>query len=236
LSWRDPAASAGDSTDSDGNLITLPGEGYPAFFSTVGVEPADPGSQSAMNPVNDPGRNRLIRACDIVLLMARPATAQQTTTILDAQTQSQSIQISSLIQGPFIGPSRAWLEAEAKWTPPVDPSNADALLGTAVQPQTDEILIATLYLVSPAHFQGDAPDASWTPYPQNFVFWNLNHASAVVPPSAQPDPITFPLGGVLADGVTAGLINSLLSTDNDESSQIAAYLAAGNFSGQYWST
>ena len=52
--------------------------------------------------------------------------------------------------------------------------------------QLDELKLATIWIVSPPDAATDVePDEMWTPYPQNFVFWNLQHASRLIPPRTQ---------------------------------------------------
>lgn len=43
--WRNPLASAGTMATLSGNLVTLPGEGYPPFFKQLGVRDPERGSR-----------------------------------------------------------------------------------------------------------------------------------------------------------------------------------------------
>lgn len=111
----------------------------------------------------------------------------------------------------------------------------DRLMGSAVEPQTDEIKIATLWMVSPPNPEGgeDAiPDGTWVAYPQYSVFWNLAHAPRRMVPSKPPEPITLRTGliGGLADSIFA----ALLAPVNDAYSQIYAFLNASTFKGEFW--
>jgi len=245
-SWRDPIASAGFSDDGRGNLVTLPAAGYPAYFSTIGVQSPDAGSAALAAGVGAPSANqptRYLLGTDIFLTMPRLASTAQQVTVLDPETDSQSIQIQTVFQPAFVGPltasgtgSRAWLSATSQWTSPQNPTPEEALLGTAVQPNTDQILIATLWMVSPPNpSQTAAPDASWMAVPQYETWWNLNHAALNIAPAAPPDPITFPYAETLADGVGQNVINSLLSPINDQSQEISAYLNQANFQGLFFS-
>ena len=240
-SFRNPATSAGIEYSPDGDLITLPGEGYPAFFNQLGVVPVakrGTGVESIDNQPTDPNRTRQIRACDIALVTPR-ASARQQVDVLDPTVDSQSVSISTTIDTSAFAnaPSAQWLITTSEWQPPKEPTDLDRLMGTAVEPQTDELKLSTVWFVSPPDASSDdPPDNTWTPYPQHFIFWNLNHASLAPIPDATPEPITFPLGSVLAGGVSEQLINSLLSPVNDAYSQIAAYLSSTNYSGMFWST
>ena len=89
---------------------------------------------------------------------------------------------------------RAKLRAVSKYEPPEEQSLA-LMYGTllnAGDEQFDELKMATVWIVSPPDVSADAePDETWTPYPQHFVFWNLQHASRLIPPRAHPDVALF---------------------------------------------
>ena len=235
---RDPAAPAGVEASLDGDVIVKPGEGYPKFFEQIGVVPVAKGGKGleALDSQPDPIRTRQIRACDVVLITPRLA-ARQTVDVRDPLTDAQSVDISTAFDNTALRNAKSahWLIATAKWTPPVGPTDLDKLMGTAVEPQTDEFKLATLWLVSPPNAGSDAvPDETWTPYPQHFVFWNLNHASRAQMPGAPPQPITLHTG--LLGGIADSIFNELLSPVNDAYAQISAYLNAANFTGLYWTT
>jgi hypothetical protein len=237
-SFRDPAAPGLPQASDVGDIIIPPGEGYPKFFDSLGVVPASKGGTGlgALDSTPDPTRTRQIRASDIVLLTPRLATHQQVD-VLDPGTDAQSVSISTVFDNTALinAKSPHWLIATAKWQPSMEPTDLDRLMGTAVEPQTDEIKIATVWLVSPPDTGSDAePDQTWTAYPQHFVFWNLNYASLAQIPAAPPKPLKLVTG--LALGVADTLINGLLSPLNDAYAEISAMLNAANFSGRYWST
>lgn len=236
--FRDPAAPSGIEESESGDLIVKPGEGYPKFFEQLGVVPVAKGGKGleALDSEPDPDRTRQIRACDIALITPRMA-ARQTVTVLDPLTDAQSVDISTAFDNTALRNARSahWLIATTKWEPPMQPTAEDKLMGTAVEPQTDEIKIATLWLVSPPDAGSeDEPDETWTPYPQHFVFWNLNHASRAQMPGKPQQPITLHTG--LLGGIADSIFNALLSPVNDAYAQISAYLDAADFTGMYWST
>lgn len=226
--FRDPAASSGLSIDEDGELVQGAGEGYPAFFDQLGVTPAAKGGDLNQSTF-DPDRTRQIRACDIVLITPRPAAAQQVT-VLDPTIDAQSVSVSTVITGAA-GPSR--LEVVPQWSPPRQPSAAEVLEGSAVEPTTDEIKLSTLYLVSPPDASPeDPPDQTWTPYPAYFVFWNLAHCSQAPVLVAPPDPLQLQVP--LAAGVGQSLVDAMLSPLNDSAALISAYFNTVSFQGRYW--
>jgi len=234
--FRNPAAPAGLASTLSGEIRVKPGEGYPRFFEQLGVVPAHKGGAgiSAVEQEHDPNRTRQIRAADIVLVSPRMATRQQVD-VLDPLTDSQTVQISTVFVNDRVrsAPSRHWIFATSKWNPPLEPTALDRLMGMAVEPQTDELKLATLYLVSPPDFPAEEePDGSWSPYPQHYAFWNLNHASRAQMPAAPPKAIELRTG--LLFGIADSLFSGLLSPVNDAYAQIHAFLNSADFKGQYW--
>ena len=90
-------------------------------------------------------------------------------------------------------------------------------------------------IVSPPDAATDAePDETWTPYPQNFVFWNLQHASRLIPPRAPSPPLRLHTG--LAGGIGDRINDALLSFVNDQYAEAEAFLNQADASGMFWST
>lgn len=236
-SYRDPTAPSGFGATEDGELITMPGEGYPRFFEQLGVKPAwNGGKLGADEPESDPNRTRQIRASDVVLITPRIGTRQQVE-VRDPFTEAQSVEISTVyLNGRLASaPTRNYLVSLPRWTPTAGPSALDKLMGTAVETEQDELLIATVYFVSPEDAPDDAEvDATWTPYPAYSVFWNLNWASREQTALTPSPPISLRTG--LVAGVADSLFNFLLSPVNDFFNQIEAFLGAADFSGKYWTT
>lgn len=236
--WRNPLKSLGMGASLGGDLFELPAEGYPKFFETIGVRPAASGSRAvdAYDPQAEENRTRELRACDIVLIVPRVATNQQVA-IHDPLSESQTVTISTVLNNSYASSVEAKyrLVAVPKWSPVREPTALDRLMGTAVEPQTDEIKIATLWMASPPNPEGgeDAePDGAWMAFPQYDVFWNLAHAPRRQVPSKPPDPITLQTG--LVGGMADAIFASLLAPVNDAYSQIHAFLNATTFKGEFW--
>jgi hypothetical protein len=113
----------------------------------------------------------------------------------------------------------------------------DPLLGDYEEPTFDELLIATVYLLSPPNKPlRSAPDATWIPYVRHGLFWNLNYAT---PPfriagvgNAVGDllaPVKF-LGG----GAAAIVISFLTASINDAYNQALNILTAHSMAGSFW--
>jgi hypothetical protein len=230
--FRNPATAAGVTANLAGQFQQTAGEGYPAFFESLGVVPAAKGGTvGAEDP--QPGRTRQIRACDVVLITPRLATRQKIT-VTDPRAEGQTVDLSTeFVNTEFSNAPAHRLIARPKHTGPPEPTLLERLEGTAVEPQTDELKLSTVYLVSPPGAGEDAqPDESWTAYPVYFVFWNLAHASLAQLPEAPPKPLRVDIP--LAGGVAQPVVNGLLSLANDQASAVAAYLGAGDFHGIYW--
>ena len=200
--WRNPLKPDSVSASLSGQIIAAPGEGYPKSFEKLGVKAAAKGGdvmkQDALEGEPDPARTREIRAMDIVLSKARIGTRLDIDVhnpLLDAQTES----ISTVFLNDYLRTTggRAKLRATAKYLPPEEQSLAlmyGALLN-AGDAQFDELKMATVWIVSPPDAtEDDGPDETWTPYPQHFVFWNLQHASRLIPPKAPSTPLTLHTG------------------------------------------
>ncbi|MHA3773671.1 hypothetical protein ACXR0O_19215 [Verrucomicrobiota bacterium sgz303538] len=233
--WRNPLASAGLSATLDGEMVALPGEGYPPFFASVGVRPAAKGGNplepGAVDAVLDPNRTRELRACDVVLITPRIATAQSVRA-LDPFSTAATVEISTTFVSDAVrSQPRHRLVTMPKWNPPREPDAVEKLMGLAVEPQTDELRTATVWMVSPPGADSDAlPDESWTPYVQYAAFWNLQHDTRREVPDQPQAPAQLQTGIPFADFFG----NLQLTESNDTLAQIGAYLSAADFSGVYW--
>lgn len=234
MSWRNVIASSGVSASDEGDIIYGEGEGYPQFFDDKGVKSKAPGGTNPDAP-EDPLRTRELRACDVFLVVPRIATRSDVT-LLNIGTDAQSISIATIFLNDYFrsATSRYKLQSTPKWNAPQEPSALDRLLGTAVEPQTDEIKIATVWAMSPPNAASDAsPDQTWEIFAQYFVYWNLMHASFAQPPTQPDDPLVLPVG-FLAGGVADAIIRGLLDPANDAFAKIDAFLRAANYKGGFW--
>ena len=240
--WRNPLTPDGVSASLSGQILASPGEGYPKFFDKLGVKGAAKGGDvfmaGALGGEPDENRTREIRAMDIVLSKARMGTRLEIDVhdpLVDAQTES----ISTVFVNDALRATggRAKLRAAPKYVPPQEQSLA-LMYGTllnAGDAQYDELRMATVWIVSPPDASGDAvPDETWTPYLQHFVFWNLQHASRLIPPKAPNPPLQLVVP--LAGGVAQPLINALLSVVNDQNAEAEAFFSQADARGMFWST
>jgi hypothetical protein len=236
-SWRNPLTPGGISATEDGGLVLAPGEGYPKFFEKLGVKPAakgGPADQASSTFSEDPFRTREIRALDTFLETPRPAVVSEVE-LLSPSIDGQSIRIQSRIENSFLVSSavRHTYKATSKYTPLRQPTHLERMMGTAAEPQADQIKMATIWAVSPPDAgPEDEVDASWTLYAQYDVFWNLNHASKQEVPTVPFDPLELRTG--LVFGIADQIFAQLLTPTNDAFAFIDAYFGSGDFSGQHW--
>jgi hypothetical protein len=234
MRWRNPLLPAGVSASLEGEVYTLPGEGYPPYFERLGVRPAALDSREVA-PEPDPNRTREIRACDIVLITPRLGSAlNYEIENLATSAQSLSIDVRFINDAVRTAPSRYRLIATPKWAPPQEPTALDRLLGTAVTPITDEIRIATVWAVSPPDALPDAsPDQTWSCYVQQAVWWNLSHASRGYIDDQRPLQLRMPIP--IAAGAADSVIAALLTPLNDAFARIAAFFSSADTKGEFWS-
>lgn len=240
--WRNPLMPDSVSASLSGQIVASAAEGYPKFFEKLGVKAAAKGGDvtkaGALEGDFDENRTREIRAVDVVLSKARIGTRLQIDVhdpLLDAQTES----ISTVFTNDYLRATggRAKLRVTAKYRPPEEQSLA-LMYGTllnAGDAQYDELKMATVWIVSPSNAgPDDEPDASWTPYPQHFVFWNLQHASRLIPPKAPSAPLRLHTG--LAGGIGDRINDAILSFVNDRNAEAEAFFNQADARGMFWST
>jgi hypothetical protein len=241
--WRNPLVPESLSASASGQLIAAVAEGYPKFFEKLGVKAAAKGGDvtkpGALEGEFDENRTREIRAMDVVLSKARIGTRLQIDVhdpLVDAQTES----ISTVFLNDALRATggRARLRTVSKYEPQEEQQSLALMYGTllnAGDTQYDELKMATVWMVSPPNAAADAePDETWTPYPQHFVFWNLQHASRLIPPKAPNPPLQ--LFVPLAGGIAQPVINALLSFVNDQYAEAEAFLNQADARGTFWST
>jgi hypothetical protein len=120
----------------------------------------------------------------------------------------------------------------SEWSAP-DPQ-LDIEDGIYQEPTYDEILISTLYLLSPpGTAAGSEPDATWTPYTQHNLFWNLQWAQNTNINQVPQQEVSFVIA--LPSGIIAQpIVNAILANVNDALDQAEAILAAHTLAGQFW--
>lgn len=231
------------------NLGTA-GELVPEFFAalgvqgsqTVSVEDLEDGTPTDITDAKlsivaggtDPGTQlpeRILRACDIVLRCTRPrTTVDWIITPAETGTQAQFIVGSSGGSADTLVRS---LHVVSEFSA-VEPMNDfDRLSGGTNDPGYDEVLMATVYLLSPADAAAAADaeiDETWTPYVRHALFWNADHILSQ-PVSVAPQNITLNLAGLGAAAGAQLTVNQILSTSNDAFNNALQFLTAREITG-----
>ncbi|EDY16675.1 hypothetical protein CfE428DRAFT_5788 [Chthoniobacter flavus Ellin428] len=210
--------------DGDGNA------GVPDFFVQLGAARLPAGKSVDTAP--PPDNLRLLRACDIWL--HQPRSGLTSSVDLNPSgfiTGQGSVQQTLSIASP--APSDV-LRVLAGTFQPIDQTAAiDPLSGDYTEPNFDELLISTVYLLSPPNTPiGTEPDGSWTPYVRHNLFWNLQWAQPFFQPISN-DPGT-PFIPPLAGGVAQIAIGFLASSINDAAQQALNILQGHSMAGSFW--
>lgn len=224
-----------------------PAEAVPPFFRDLGVQAAgvtvtDPLTglrTSQVGAAVDGARARLLRACDLVLRVDRPAARLDWSTgdgpVSGTGTLRAAVTVGSApgARGSaWLRVRRAAVDEEAAAFASAD-SRALLALGGLVQPSWDELRLATLYLVSPPGARpGSAPDGTWQPHVRHEVHWNLQHVTRISLGDRAPEPVTFPLP--LGAGSGQALVNAITATVNDQAALLSALVAGVRVEGRFF--
>ena len=227
--------------------IGTAGELVPEFFAalgvqgsqTVSVEDLEDGTPTDITDAKlstvaggtDPGTQlpeRILRACDIVLRCTRPRTTVDWI-ITPAETGTQA----QFTVGSSGGSADACSLHVVSEFSAVEPMNDfDRLSGGTNDPGYDEVLMATVYLLSPADAAADAEiDETWTPYVRHALFWNADHILSQ-PVSVAPQNITLNLAGLGSAAGAQITVNQILSSQNDAFAAALQFLTAREITGK----
>jgi hypothetical protein len=206
-------------------ITTETPEAVPEFFRHLGVvdgTKVDPLTDAISLPPAQ-STSRLLRACDLVLHIDRPATATQWTT--GAGVDGVVAQFALTVTVKPDARRTAYVTVAPRWVPPVD--RTDLIRGDVADVPSDEYLIATVFFLSPRLAGADDPvDGSWAPFVQHHepFFWNVRHAMNR-PQSLAQQNLTLNTG--LAGGAGDAINNFILAQINDPLSAAAQFLANG---------
>ena len=225
------------SVSTSGN-IAVEFEAVPEFFIQFGVTDEKVVFQGNLNSGiqevqyesdDDPP---LLRACDVVLYVDRPAAK------LDVIKGNPFLDSFSALLVINYGRSttareRPWLDVTSRYRPLVEVDSGSLLEGAA-DPEFDAIKVATLYFLSPPKFSPDLPmDETWTAFVKHDQFWNLCHAPQRIPDPTPIEPIRLQTG--LAGGIADPIFSSLLAPGNDAFNSALQVLRNRNLAGRFWS-
>ena len=247
-SFRDPTAPTTTITDAMSTEgITVTAGSYPSFFIREGAQKP----RAAENPtgeittVNSYTQNledqnagygtRRIVAADIILIADHIGVKTDTMVSVPEASIGTVVVVSpaftsSLQRFPYR------LSAVPKITPPQYPTMLDRLNGDLTEPTEDQLLIGTLWLLSPPGADDEALiDETWVPYVQGNTFWNLGYGSKNFPSGLIVNQaITFPEMSILAGGIASGIVGVELARVNDANNAVINALNAISLQGCFW--
>lgn len=200
----------------------------------MGVPDTDSRSTNAAYDPNAANRTRELRACDIVLSTPRVATKVDLTV---TAPETGSIVTGGMATWNDVSGAgtRFTLSLTPKFVAMPEPDPIDWLLGSAVEPPLDQVVLGTLYIVSPPNPPDGpdfVPDGSWVPYAKytDYGFWNLGYATQRPPPQIDTTPLSLVTGIPMADM----LIPGFLAPTNDAFSAIADFFNASSSKGTFY--
>ena len=214
---------------------------YPALFKKLGArKPMEPeavfsGSLEQNTQIEVPffpeqyGTRRLM-AADFLLHIDHEGVHTDTT-FADPTTGNLVIHSAAFTAAINRYPYR--VNTVPEYTAPQYPTMLERMLGSLDEPNYDELLLATLWLLSPPDEPDDTPPGpTWQPYTQHFVFWNLCYANVNKFNFTNPQPITIHTG--LAFGLLDSIGNSMLAPINDAYIDIMNGLNETSMRGYFW--
>lgn len=214
---------------------------YPAIFKRLGArKPVEPDPIVSASLEQDAridvplfpeqyGTRRLM-AADFVLHIDH-AGVRTDTTYADPETGNLVIHSAAFTAALNRYPYR--VSTVTEFTPPQYPTMLDRMLGSMDEPNFDELLLSTLWLLSPPDEPDDTPPGpTWLPYTQHRVFWNLGYANVNEFNFANPQPITIHTG--LAFGLLDSIGNSMLAPINDAYIDVMNGMNETSMRGYFW--
>ncbi|MEI6493386.1 MAG: hypothetical protein WCO94_12615 [Verrucomicrobiota bacterium] len=189
-----------------------------------------------------PKGNRLLRACDIFIHQPRTALTSNITispdggmvTGLSAVNQTLAFRDAAANDRLKIqtGTYSAFQQGKLNF------SGATNVMASDYEEKNwDEILISTVYLMSPPDVALDAkPDATWQAFTKHNLFWNLLWAQPAIQPFFNMDIFRSITGlvSVLGGGAGSGLVNFIAASINDATQGAYNILQSQSLAGSFW--
>lgn len=217
------------------------GDGIPAYFSALGAKaPAtggaaanDVGGVTITESLEDEVPRRTLAAGDLFLAQARP-TYRSTVTVVDPTGASGLVVDYGVTYDTStldsVG-SRCRLRVASQFPEVRKPTWMDRFMGTWQDEGEDRLQVSTLFLLSPENAEGE-PDATWTPYVQHHLFWNLRYGAKNQIPKAPIQPIRITTG--LLGGLGDAIGNQILAPINELTQKLDNALSMTTPEGRFW--
>lgn len=226
-----PMAWRAVGTDGD------PSSPLPSFFARRGVaqpprinvEALAAGDASALTAALPKAGARLLRACDLWIRQPRMALTSTIELLPGPATGISNVTQTLSVRSPIPGDRlRLYVGNYSATRPVIDP-----LAGDYEEPTWDDVLVATVFLLSPAGTPaGSEPDGTWTPFVRHNLFWNLCYDTPDLRLRVSDGGGTFI--PPLAAGAAQLVINFLTASLNDMTNQALNILNAHSLAGSFW--
>jgi len=176
-------------------------------------------------------QNRRVVSGDVVLHQPRTALTSQLSFPADIAFGSSIVTQTLSLRAPASNDALK-IVAMPQINPPdnYDPGTG-GLVRSYEERTWDELLLATVFLVSPPNATGN-PDGSWLPAVQHAAFWNLHWTQPPFQVLPGDPGVSFipPLAGGAASLVT----NSIIASINDMTTQAINLTIAHSMAGTFW--
>lgn len=223
------------------------------FFQAMGVENSFEKAQAGMSISGASGVEinldaikptegaRSLISCDVWVAVARAALRADQTVVDGGATSGRMVDITARYDMTTINRHGTVprIQTGRKFPDPRIPADPIDLLRGDIDGDEgeDRIHVATVYWMSPPDGGSNegAPPASWQPFVEHKIFWNLCHATR------NPEPDVIKLGDPiatftpLAGGTLSLLTNQALSGFNDLVEKVRNSLSQLGNQGAFWS-
>ena len=200
----------------------------------------DTGIKISRDKLFPPKGNRLLRACDILLHQPRTALTSQIDITPGGAITGSSIVTQTLGLREASTNDRLKIQTgtySAIEQSKLNFSGASSLLADYEEKTWDEILVSTVYLMSPPDAPLDAqPDSTWQAFAKHNTFWNLSWSQPEVTPFFSNDIFAPLLGllGVIGGGSGFLWASYVTASINDATQGAYNILAAKSLAGSFW--
>jgi hypothetical protein len=172
---------------------------------------------------------RLLRACDFILHQPRNALSSQISLEPGPATGISNVTQTITLRSPAASDA---LRVYAGYASTQGPT-LDAVTGEYDEPAWDELLIGTVFALSPTGVpMGAEPDGTWATFVRHQLFWNLNYQPARFRPITTNAGVPFI--PPLVFGVASLAINFIAAGLNDGTQQALNILMAHSQAGYWW--
>lgn len=211
-------------------------QNVPDFFQALGVGESpklDVSGEEFLDlaTLNLQPSTRRLASCDLVLYQDRIGTRTEWSE--GAGIDGSFAQFAVVTTAKPNARKEAFVRVVSQWTLPAEAARQNLVRGDWTDSMTDELLLATVYLLSPPGASADSPvNGAWTPFVKHHTFWNLSHATNHLRPPLARLQLGLPIG--LAGGFGDTISNVILAQVNDANSVASEFIGRQQIAGRFW--